>query len=116
MERMRYERSEFAEMPVDGRVDGWNAWEAAPRDGPGIFVIDTVALDRGGQLHGRWLDPTSEPETLRAQVRELLGREPVEGSWAIVDQVELGPVMAPETLAVDEVGAVAHDLAGGGAL
>lgn len=110
MERIKNERSEVPETPVDG----WSAWEAAPRDGPGIFVIDTVAFDEGCELRGRWVDPTSAPETLRAQVRELLGREPVAGSWAIVDQVGLGPLMAPETLAVDEVATVTGELDGGG--
>ncbi len=109
MERINYQEPEMTEE----RIDGWKAWEAAPRDGPGIFVIDTAALD-AGELRGRWLDPTADPETLRGQVQELLGREPVECSWAIVDQVGLGPVMVPETLAVDEVATVVQDLVGGG--
>lgn len=108
MEGTKNKRSEVPEAPAGG----WSAWEAAPRDGPGIFVIDTLAFDQGGELRGRWVDPTGAPETLRAQVRELLGREPVAGSWAIIDQVGLGPVMAPETLAVDEVATVTRDLVG----
>ncbi len=83
--------------------EGWRAWEAAPRDGPGIFVVDTRVLDRDGEVRGRWLDPNVEPEVLYHQLQTLLGREPVEGTWAVIDQVGLGPLMLPETLDVDEV-------------
>lgn len=94
-------------------LDGWRAWEAAPRDGPAIFVIDTRVFDDDGEIRGRWLDPNIAPEVLYEQVRALLGREPVEGSWAIIDQVGLGPLMVPETLGVNEVRSAAEELAGG---
>ncbi|HSH60018.1 MAG TPA: hypothetical protein VK988_10325, partial [Acidimicrobiales bacterium] len=55
-------------------ADGWAAWAAAPRDGPGLFVIDTRAFDNAGEIRGRWLDPDVEPEVLYDQVRQLLGR------------------------------------------
>ncbi|HSH59422.1 MAG TPA: hypothetical protein VK988_07230, partial [Acidimicrobiales bacterium] len=85
---------------------------AAPRDGPGLFVIDTRAFDNAGEIRGRWLDPDVEPEVLYDQVRQLLGREPVEGAWAVIDQVGLGPLMVPETMAIDEVAAVIRELGG----
>lgn len=75
-------------------------------------MIDTTVYDGLGVIRGCWLDPTAAPETLTRQVRELLGREPAAGGWAIVDQVGLGPVMVPETMAVDEVAAVIGELGG----
>ena len=53
------------------------------------------------------------PEALYEQVRALLGREPVEGSWAIIDQVGLGPLMVPERLEIEEVRSAAQEVAGG---
>ncbi len=109
MERINIE----GEAGALAQTDGWRAWEAAPRDGPAIFVIDTSMFDDHGELRGCWLDPNMAPEVLYEQVRALLGREPVEGSWAVIDQVGLGPLMLPETLGVDEVRSSAQELAGG---
>ncbi len=106
MEGIRCER----EGGLEEQADGWRAWEAAPRDGPGIFVVDAAAFD-DGRIQGRWLDPDAEPEVLYEQVRELLGREPVEGAWAVIDQVGLGPLMVPETMGIDEVGGSVHEAA-----
>jgi hypothetical protein len=83
--------------------DPWrDAWDAVPRDGPGLFVIDTAAYDCE-QVRGRWIDPTAEPALIELQLQELLGRWPEPGSWAVVDQVGLGEVMVPEVLDLDAV-------------
>lgn len=91
------------------RMDGWDAWDAVPRDGPAVFVIDTGAFDQG-VVRGRWLDVTAERAALQDELRELLGCEPEEGSWAIIDQIGLGQLMAPETMSVSSLSTVAEDL------
>ena len=92
-----------------GAVDGWEAWDAVPRDGPAVFVIDTAAADHG-VVHGRWLMIADGQTGWHANLTDLLGREPDEGSWAVVDQIGLGPVMAPETMSVVDLAVVAQDL------
>lgn len=91
---------------------GWEAWEAIPRDGPAVFVIDTAAFDRG-VIRGRWIEVAEDDAELQAALTELLGQKPEEGSWAVVDQIGLGPVMAPETMAVSELATVESELGTG---
>ena len=93
-------------------ASGWEAWEAAPRDGPAVFVIDTERFDCG-VVHGAWVDPTANPEELQEQLRQLLGREPQAGRWAIIDQIGLGPLMAPERLAIEELGGLIEETSSG---
>ena len=90
-------------------ANGWDAWEAVPRDGPAVFVVDTVAFDHG-IVRGRWLSVADGQVNLHAELTELLGHEPEEGTWAVVDQIGLGSVMAPETMSVDDLTGVAEDL------
>lgn len=94
----------------EAKSEGWNEWDAVPRDGPAVFVIDTRAFDEEGTIHGRWLDPTLGPGVLHLQVTELLGREPEEGTWAIVDQVGLGKLMAPESVSIAELALLTGDM------
>jgi len=89
--------------------DGWEAWDAVPRDGPAVFVIDTTAFDQG-TVRGRWLDVSAGKEALHDGLTELLGREPEEGAWAIVDQIGLGELMAPETMSIANLTTVGEDL------
>lgn len=111
MERVRNSRHGVNEATdiIDG--DGWEAWEAIPRDGPAVFIVDTVALSQG-VVRGRWVSVADADGgmNLHAELTALLGHEPEEGSWAVVDQVGLGGVMAPETLSVVDLAAVAEDL------
>lgn len=90
-------------------ANGWEAWEASPRDGPAVFVVDTAAFDQG-TIRGRWINPNDDAAVVNEQLAELLGRQPEEGSWAVVDQVGLGAVMMPETLAVDELRVAVDEL------
>jgi len=94
-------------------VDGWEAWDAVPRDGPAVFVVDTAAFDRG-IVRGRWLAVDAGQAALQLELTELLGRPPAEGSWAVVDQVGLGELMAPEAMTVASLNGVADDLLAGG--
>lgn len=87
---------------MDALPDGWEAWDAVPQDGPAVFVIDTVVLEQQQALHGRWLDLSAGQTAAEAALRDLLQR-PIDGGWAIVDQVGLGPRMAPETIAAEEL-------------
>lgn len=89
--------------------DGWEAWDAVPRDGPAVFVVDTAAFDQG-VIRGRWLGVAGGDPKLHAALTELLGQKPEEGSWAVVDQIGLGPVMAPETMTAAELTTVAEEL------
>lgn len=90
-------------------ADGWEAWDAVPRDGPAVFVVDTKVFDTDSRVRGRWLDPSASAGALREQLRQLLGRDPEPGSWAIIDQVGLGPLMAPETLAIEEMAGIIEE-------
>jgi hypothetical protein len=67
-----------------------------------VFIIDTAALDHG-ELNGCWVDPTLPTEIVGEQLRRFIGHEPVDGSFAIVDQVGLGERMLPETLNATEL-------------
>ena len=91
---------------MERETSGWDAWDAVPRDGPGVFIVDTAALDNG-ELHGCWFDPTLPADVLHEQLRRFVGREPTEGSLALVDQVGLGPLMMIETPVVHELQAEA---------
>lgn len=90
--------------------DGWEAWDAVPRDGPAVFVVDTKAFDHG-VIRGLWLEVSADGTALHDQLTELLGREPEEGTWAIIDQVGLGALMAPETMPTSGLSTVVADLA-----
>lgn len=98
-------RSEWE--PIDG---GWDAWDAVPRDGPAVFVIDTQQLKAEGRVHGRWIDLRDEPRVIRGQLSELVGQRCRSDGWAIVDQVGLGPRMAPEQVSVEELAGLAEQL------
>jgi hypothetical protein len=96
--------TQMEEEPINRTEhDPWrDAWDAVPRDGPGVFVIDTEAFDRR-QVRGRWIDPTAEPALIELQLQELLGRWPEPGSWAVVDQVGVGEATLPEHLSISAV-------------
>ncbi|MEA3078203.1 MAG: hypothetical protein QOF60_3111 [Actinomycetota bacterium] len=98
MERDNYEKHES-----EVTSPGWDAWDAAPRDGPAIFAVDAQALDEEQRLHGVWLKLQSPPDKLRQQLQELLGRTPESGTWAIIDQIGLGQAMVPETMSFTEL-------------
>ncbi len=89
-------------------ANGWDAWDAIPRDGPAVFVLDVHRLD-AGTVHGAWL--SVDPERFTAGLRALLGRSALNG-WAIVDQVGLGERMIPEHFPLDALRTVFGDVGG----
>src|SRR5262245_17302404 len=89
-----------------GDARGWDAWEAAPRDGPAVFVIDAPRLDTHGELRGAWIDPTVGTATVALEIAKLLGRKPNIGEWAIIDQIGLGAEMLAETFNLSDLNAV----------
>jgi hypothetical protein len=97
--------------------DGWDRWDAVPRDGPAVFIVDTDAWSKG-IVKGRWCNPWAPAEQVREQLTELLGHEPADDEWAIVDQVGLGPLMMSESPTVtrlaDEALATYPEQTGGG--
>lgn len=87
-------------------------WEASPRDGPAVFVVDAAAFDQYGTRWGRWIDPTQPAEVVEREIEEVIGIEgTADGNWAIIDQTGLGEAMIPEQLAVTAL----HRLATGSA-
>jgi len=89
---------------------GWEAWEAAPRDGPAVFVIDAPRLDKHSEVRGAWIDPTTGSATFGLEVAKLLGRAPSPDEWAIVDQIGLGERMLPENFELPELNQVIAEL------
>ncbi len=110
MERLSNTGTENGLRLEAATLDGWEAWDAVPRDGPAVFVVDTTAFDHG-IVRGRWLDVGAGRDQLHAELTELLGRPPEAGSWAIIDQVGLGELMASETMSITNLTTVAEDLA-----
>lgn len=100
------ERQPTTPLNENATAGGWDAWDAAPRDGPAVFVIDASRLDTSGDLRGGWLDPTVDTATFTRGIADLLGREPNTGEWAIIDQTGLGETMLPETFNLAELGDV----------
>lgn len=107
MERSGTESSEATIGSGSGY--GWEEWNAVPRDGPAVFVVDVEVADREGRVQGRWIDPTGTREEIERQLGELLGRASDEGTWAVVDQVGLGPLMVPEVLAATDLPVAAQE-------
>ena len=89
-------------------ASGWAAWDAVPRDGPAVFVIETALLEREGRLRGAWIELGSDPAAINAQLAAFLADDAETGSWAIVDQVGLGGRMVPEDVPLDHLHGLAH--------
>jgi hypothetical protein len=85
---------------------GWDAWDTAPSEGPAVFVVHTRAYDEG-RIVGRWIDPRQPLVEIERQIAELVGGELEAGSWVVIDQVQLGEPMVPESPTVAELGAIA---------
>jgi hypothetical protein len=83
-------------------TSGWDAWDAAPRDGPAVFVVDAAAFDRGDVV-GTWIDPYDDARNVEQKLSELLGRDAEQGTWAIVDQTGLGRLMMGEAPSIEEL-------------
>lgn len=76
-------------------------WDAPPRDGPAVLVINSEILDEEGRLSGRWIDPTAGRDQVRKDIADASNAHPDDPrEWAVVDQIGLGPQMLPEHLSV----------------
>lgn len=106
--------ADHAQQPV--------AHEAAPRDGPRIYVA-SLSDYNNGLLHGRWVDASVGAETMQEQIDEMLRSSPgdarygdIAEEWAIHDHdgfgvLRLGEHEALSTLAVIAKGIETHGLA-----
>lgn len=95
-------------------IDWSDAWEHPPEVGPAVFVAERRALDANGMLLGGWVDPTRQPEDLAAAVEHAVGPYAADrGTWVVIDQIGLGPVMMPEELSVAALHRIASHLATG---
>lgn len=112
-------RSEMRERFIGGTADSADAqvmaadrqgYDAVPRDGPAVFVADVKVFDESGDYVGRWirLDRSSREvqEELRAMVSGQAER------FAIIDQVDMGPVMVDEYASLPELLQLADEAGG----
>lgn len=73
---------------------------------PEIYVADLAAYNNG-DLIGRWIDATLDPEDMLAEIREL-----TDGDWIILDYDDLGGIIS-EHNSINEISMLAnlvHDL------
>ena len=99
MEKVTNHMSEEREQGP-GSSEGWKTWDAAPRDGPAVFLVDTKAFDQG-QVLGVWIRLHAEQELQREQLI-VLSAFTATGQYAVIDQIGL-PRMVPEHFSAGEV-------------
>ena len=46
--------------------DNFKTWDAVPRDGPAVFVVDIEVLDRDGRIEGRWISLAADEHQSRS--------------------------------------------------
>jgi hypothetical protein len=104
------EQGQSREGSGSGRDPWLDAYDAVPRDGPAVFVMDTASPAHEGPPRGRWLDPTQPADVLHRQIGEVVGDS--SNGWAIIDQVGLGPIMVPEQLSLSALSRLARRWSG----
>lgn len=105
--------NEQQHQPPDDDERWQDEWDCTPRDGPAAFVVDALALDAHGARKGRWLDPTRDPDEVRADLAEAIGTQAAEhDEWSVIDQVGLGGTMLPEHIGLDALARMARRQAG----
>jgi len=79
---------------------------------PRVYVA-SLADYNNGELHGAWIDADQDPDELRAEIQNMLGRslEPVAEEWAIHDYEGFGPFQVGEYESLEVVSAVALGIA-----
>ena len=101
MEKVTNNMSEGRDSKQGGEnSERWNAWDAVPRDGPAIFLVETKAFDQG-QVQGVWIRQHAEQDLQREQLIELSAFTAT-GQYAVIDQIGLS-VMMPEHFSAGEV-------------
>lgn len=76
---------------------GWEAYDAAPRDGPWMFVAVTEAWDRG-EIRGAWVRATATTNEVLDVMAATVGQRYQAEELAVVDQVGIKH-QVPEALA-----------------
>lgn len=90
MERQQHERERQPEGPD---------WDATPRDGPAVLVVNTRLLDQGIGLEGGWVQLDGSVPEVAQRLGEIVGGGD-QGDYAVVDQVGLGPIMWDDEVAM----------------
>jgi hypothetical protein len=71
-------------------------WDAVPRDGPAVLVVDAHELDEGRGLVGGWIELSQSISEVAQQIEVLLGREAGRRTPVVIDQIGMGSVMCDE--------------------
>lgn len=87
---------------------GYDDWDAVPRDGPWVYVVDVTERPAADEIRRGWVPFDSGPRFIE-HLTELLGRTPGTDDWAIIDQTNLGPRMVPENFDPDEAAVVSAE-------
>jgi len=88
---------------------GLSALDAAPDQGPAVFVTQPSALEALGIYHGGWVDAALPETQLHDAVAQAVGVGAFEaGDWSIVDQLDIGPLMLPERLSLSALHRIAR--------
>jgi hypothetical protein len=76
-------------------------WDAVPRDGPAVFIIDTLLFDESAEIQGDWIAAEGDVVDLATAIEAVVGPDRLEaGQWAVFDQVGLGTELVPEQLSI----------------
>lgn len=81
-------------------------FDAVPRDGPAVFIVNRAAFDRG-ELVGGWLPVSDDVEAMTTAVEDIIGDtiESSRRSWIIIDQIDMGGTMIDEDAPLDTLAA-----------
>ena len=85
------------ERGCETATTGWEAYDAAPRDGPWLFVAVTEAWDRG-EIRGTWVRGTASTTEVLDVIAAKVGQRYQAKELAVVDQVGIKR-QVPEALA-----------------
>lgn len=98
MERQQVEepaRGEGLELRLAEDCDGWQRYDAVPRDGPAVFVVEADSWDNG-EIDGVWVNASVSPEEVAERFSQVTSRPVDFDQLVVVDQVGLGPQMVDE--------------------
>lgn len=83
-------------MPADR-----HGYDAVPRDGPAVFVADIKGFDESGDYVGNWIRLDRPNQEVQEELRAVVNGQPER--FAIIDQVDMGPVMVDEDASLPEL-------------
>jgi hypothetical protein len=90
-------RGDNRERGSETAAIGWDAYDAAPRDGPWMFVAVTEAWDRG-EIRGAWVRAAATTNEVLDVMAATVGQRYEAEELAVVDQVGIKS-QVPEALA-----------------